>query len=193
MQRQGKGGSAVIRFRVAGVVLLLVHLLLVGWLTLRPLDVPWVTAANLEPFAGIRADLQLGPVEAARQLGGGLLLLAPLGVLLPMVSGRIAVSPLASLARTVTAGALLSLGIELLQTGVPGRVVDVDSLLLNTTGVAVAHLLVVPAGRARLRRRRLRPPGRGSGIRRPERTGQSAAVEGPQGSTPTISRVGIAP
>lgn len=193
MQRQGKGGSAAIRFRVAGVFFLLVHLLLVGWLTLRPLDVPWVTAANLEPLAGIRADLELGPMEAVRQLGGGLLLLAPLGVLLPMVSGRVAVSPLASLARTVTAGALLSLGIELLQTGVPGRVLDVDSLLLNTVGVAVAHLLVVPAGRARLRRRRLRPLHRTAGARRTEQTGPVLGKDPSQGSTPTISRVGIAP
>ncbi|MFD5425828.1 VanZ family protein [Streptomyces sp. NPDC127084] len=153
VQRQGSGGSAAIRFRVAGSVLLLSHLVLVGWLTLRPLDVMWVTAANLEPFAGIRADLALGPVEAARRIGEGLVLLAPLGILLPMAGGRLMVSPWGSLTRTVASGALLSLAIELLQTAVPGRVVDVDSLLLNTAGVALAHLAVVPASRARLRRR----------------------------------------
>lgn len=85
--RQGSDGTAVIRFRAAGVSLLLAHLLLVGWLTLRPLDVPWMGASNLRPFAGIRADLSLGPVEAARRIGEGLLLLAPLGVLLPMAGG----------------------------------------------------------------------------------------------------------
>jgi glycopeptide antibiotics resistance protein len=195
VQRQGSGGSAAIRFRVAGVVLVLAHLLLVSWLTLRPLDVMWVTAANLEPLAGIKAHLELGPVEAARHIGGGLLLLAPLGVLLPMASGRLAVSPWASLARTVAAGALLSLGIELLQTGVPGQVVDIDSLLLNTTGVALAHLAVVPAGRARLRRRLLRTRGgtalRGQG--REVRRGAMLRDEGSQGATPTIPRVGIAP
>jgi glycopeptide antibiotics resistance protein len=195
VQRHGSGGSAAIRFRVAGVVLVLAHLLLVSWLTLRPLDVMWVTAANLEPLAGIKAHLELGPVEAARHIGGGLLLLAPLGVLLPMASGRLAVSPWASLARTVAAGALLSLGIELLQTGVPGQVVDIDSLLLNTTGVALAHLAVVPAGRARLRRRLLRTRGgtalRGQG--REVRRGAMLRDEGSQGATPTIPRVGIAP
>lgn len=193
MQRQGPGGSTAIRFRAAGVILLLAHLLLVAWLTLRPLDVLWVTAANLEPFAGIKADLALGPVEAARRIGEGLLLLAPLGVLLPMAGGRLTVSPLASLARTVTAGALLSLGIELLQTGVPGQVVDVDSLLLNTAGVALAHLLVVPAGRARLRRRQRRGM---SGARAGSaRQGQGAVRrdDASQGATPTIPRVGIAP
>ncbi|MEU0833664.1 VanZ family protein [Streptomyces sp. NPDC056231] len=182
---QGSDGQAVIRFRAAGGFLLLAHLLLVGWLTLRPLDVPWVTAANLQPLAGIKADLSLGPAEAAHRIGEGLLLLAPLGVLLPMAGGRLYVSPWASLARTVAAGSLISLSIELAQTGVPGQVVDVDSLLLNTVGVALAHLLVVPVFRKRLRRRKQEQLVRGTIPRQRE--------EGSQGSTPTISRVGIAP
>ncbi|MEV6587706.1 VanZ family protein [Streptomyces acidicola] len=183
MQRQGSnGGSAGIRVRATGGVLLVAHLALVAWIALRPLDVPWVSAANLTPFAGIRADLALGWPEAARRIGEGLALLAPLGVLLPMADGRLTVSPLASLTRTVAAGCLLSLGIELLQTGVPGQVVDIDSILLNTLGVALAHLAIVPAGRVRLRRR--------------AETRHRAAhprEEAPQGRTPTIPRVGIAP
>ncbi|MER6994450.1 VanZ family protein [Streptomyces sp. NPDC000410] len=190
------GGSAAIHFRVAGGVLLLAHLALVGWLTLRPLDVMWVMAANLEPLAGIKADLAMGPVEAARRIGEGLLLLAPLGILLPMAGGRLFASPWGSLTRTVAAGALLSLGIELLQTGVPGQVVDVDSLLLNTAGVALAHLAVVPVGRARLRRRLTRA-GRGarSGSPRTDRKGRGGLLreDASQGPTPTIPRVGIAP
>ncbi len=170
------------RVRVAGGVLLVAHLALVAWITLRPLDVPWVSAANLRPFAGIRADLALGPQEAARRIAEGVGLLAPLGVLLPLAGGKLAVSRLGSLARTVAAGALISLGIELLQTGVPGQVVDVDSMLLNTVGVALAHLAVVPAVRARLRRR--------------TETHGGAALpreDMAQGRTPTIPRVGIAP
>ncbi|MEU4658466.1 VanZ family protein [Streptomyces sp. NPDC023723] len=183
MQRQGFiGGSAALRIRVTGGVLLVAHLVLVAWLTLRPLDVPWVMPANLHPFAGIRAEVALGWPEAARCLVGGLGLLAPLGVLLPVVNGRIAVSPLASLLRSTVAGALLSLGIELLQTGVPGQVADIDSLLMNTVGVALAHLAVVPAGRSWLRRRSER--------RRP---GDVLQEEPAQGRTPTIPRVGIAP
>ncbi|MEU6063202.1 VanZ family protein [Streptomyces sp. NPDC047082] len=183
MQRQGSiGGSAAIRIRTTGGVLLVAHLAFVAWLMLRPLDVPWVMPANLRPLAGIRADLALSWPEAARRIGEGLGLLAPLGVLLPMAHGRLTVSPLASLIRTAAAGALISLGIALLQTGVPGRVVDVDSLLLNTAGVALAHLAVVPAGRSWLRRR-------------DKRTSHTAAPqeEAPQGRTPTIPRVGIAP
>ncbi|MFD7876152.1 VanZ family protein [Streptomyces sp. NPDC059766] len=183
MQRQGSvGGNAAFRIRVAGGVLLAAHLAFVAWFTLRPLDVPWVMPANLRPFAGIRTDLSLGPQVAARRIGEGLALLAPLGVLLPLAHGRLAVSPLASLLRTVAAAALLSLGIELLQTGVPGRVVDVDSLILNTVGVALAHAAVVPAARSWLRRRTERRQ-RADGRR------QDAA----QGRTPTIPRVGIAP
>ncbi|MFF9406701.1 VanZ family protein [Streptomyces anandii] len=184
MQRQGSiGGSAAIRVRVrvTGGVLLVAHLALVAWLTLRPLDLPWVMPANLRPLATVRADLALGWPEAARRLGEGLALLAPLGVLLPLAHGRLDVSPLASLARTVAAGALTSLGIALLQTGVPGRVVDVDTLLLNTVGVVLAHLAVVPAVRARLRRRAER--------RRPAVRQDDPA----QGRTPTYPRVGLAP
>ncbi|KQX81670.1 MULTISPECIES: VanZ family protein [Streptomyces] len=188
--RHSSGGRAVIHFRAAGTVLLLAHLLFVGWLTLRPLDVPWVTAANLQPFAGIRADLALGPVEAARRIGEGLLLLAPLGVLLPMAGGRLLVSPWASMARTVAAGALISMAIELGQTGVPGQVVDVDSMLLNTTGIALAHLLVVPVSRARLRRGNRAGAGDLSHLGHELRSFRN---EAPQGATPTIPRVGIAP
>jgi glycopeptide antibiotics resistance protein len=163
-------------------VLLVAHLALVAWITLRPLDVPWVSSANLRPFAGIRADLALGWQDALRRIGEALALLAPLGVLLPMAGGRLTVSPLASLARTVTAGALLSLGIELLQTGVPGQVVDIDSILLNTAGVALAHLTVVPAARARLRRRA--ETRHRAGLRR-----EAAS----QDRTPTMPRVGMVP
>ncbi|MEU7643529.1 MULTISPECIES: VanZ family protein [Streptomyces] len=181
--RQGSGGRvAAIRFRAVGGLLLAAHLLLVGWITLRPLDVPWVSAANLQPLAGIKADLALGGLQATRRIGEALLLLAPLGVLLPLAGGRLVVSPWGSLVRTVAAGALLSLGIELLQTGVPGQVVDIDSLLLNTLGVALAHVAVVPAARARLRRRD-----------EPRRVTARLREEAPQGSTPTIPRVGIAP
>jgi hypothetical protein len=78
--------------------------------------------------------------------------------------------------------ALISLAIELLQTGVPGQIVDVDSLLLNTLGAAIAHTAVVPAARARFRR--------GT----PEEHRTPVPQEEPsQGRTPTIPRVGMAP
>ncbi|MEU9038137.1 VanZ family protein [Streptomyces sp. NPDC048352] len=153
--------------------LLAAHLLVVGWLTLSPLDVPWAAAANMTPLEGIRADLAYGPLEAAQRIGEGLALLAPLGVLLPLAGGRLVPGPLAawsSLVRTAAAAVLISLSIEMLQTAVPGRVLDVDALLLNTTGVVLVHLAVVPVLRARLRR-----------------------THATQGPTPRITRVGIGP
>lgn len=177
-RHEGSGSAATatklpVRSRLLSGALLAAHLLLVGWLTLSPLDVPWAAAANLTPLEGIRADLAYGPLEAARRIGEGLALLAPLGVLLPLAGGRLTPGPLAawsSLARTAAAAVLISLGIEMLQTAVPGRVLDVDALLLNTAGVVIVHLAVVPALRARLRR------------------GHAS-----QGPTPRITRVGIGP
>ncbi|MEU4061367.1 VanZ family protein [Streptomyces wedmorensis] len=195
MQRQGSGGGAAVVVRVVGFVLLLAHLLLVAWVSLRPRDVAWVTAPNTIPLHGLRADLALGATAAARLIGEGLLLLAPLGVLLPMADGRLDVSRWASLARTTAAGALVSLAVELLQTAVPGQVVDVDSVLLNTAGVALAHLLFVPVGRGWLRRRseagpRVSPGDGGSGG--PGRGSPLLRNESGQGPTPTIPRVPIA-
>ncbi|CAL9456444.1 VanZ family protein [Streptomyces pilosus] len=184
MQRQGFiGGTAASRIRVTGGLLLAAHLAFVAWYTLRPLDVPWVMPANLRPFDGIRGDFALGWTTGLRRTAEAMALLAPLGVLLPMAGGRLAVSRLGSLIRTMTATALVSLAVELLQTVVPGQVVDVDSVLLNTAGAALAHAAVVPAGRAWLRRRAAR------------RTAAAALLpeEPAQGRTPTIPRVGIAP
>ncbi|MEU2504474.1 VanZ family protein [Streptomyces sp. NPDC007863] len=185
MQRQGSGGNAAVVVRVIGSVLLVAHLLLVAWGGLLPRDVAWVTAPNTVPLAGLRADLALGPAEAARLIAEGLLLLAPLGVLLPMCEGRLDVSGWGSLIRTTAAGALVSLALELLQTAVPGQVVDVDSVLLNTLGVALAHVLVVPVARRRMRRRQASREGRPQGR---VVTGNERA----QGRTPRIPRVPIA-
>ncbi|MFE5734391.1 VanZ family protein [Streptomyces sp. NPDC056528] len=192
MQRQGSGGSAAVVVRVTGSVLLVAHLLLVAWISLRPRDVAWVTAPNTVPLDGLRADLALGSAEAVRLIGEGLLLLAPLGVLLPMADGRLDVPGWASLVRTAAAGALVSLAVELLQTAVPGQVVDVDSVLLNTAGVVLAHLLLVPAGRAWLRRRSRAGRAGGSGGTGRGRGSALPRSEGSQGATPTIPRVPIA-
>ncbi|MFF7410895.1 VanZ family protein [Streptomyces lydicus] len=171
MQRHGPGSTAAPRMRVTGLLLLVAHLLIVSWLTLRPRTVPWVPAANLEPLATIRAELAHGlSWDAVQHLGSSVLLLAPLGVLLPLSAGRLNVSPLVSLTRTVFAGAMIALAIELLQSGVPGRVPDIDSVLLGALGVALVHLAVVPGARSRLRRRY-------------ERLGDT---------TPRIPRVGVA-
>jgi VanZ like family len=151
-QPRPAGGRLAPALRLLGVLLVLAHLALVAWLVLRPLSVAWVYGPNVRPLATINRLLLGDPVTCVRDLGSGLVLLAPLGVLLPMVSGKLAVSSVGSFTRTVFLGAVVSFAIECLKTGVPGRVFDVDSILLNTVGVAVVHLAVVPGARARLRR-----------------------------------------
>lgn len=184
MQRHGYSGTPALRYRyrVAGCVLLAVHLLVLGWLALRPLTAPWVTPARLEPLATIRADLALSPWDAARTIGAGVLPFAPLGLLLPWAHGRIAASTAGSLARTVFTSAMFSLALQVVRGGVVGQVLDVDALLMNVTGVTVAHLAVVPMIRARLRRRGEAGPTRP--LRREDTD---------RGLTPAIPRVGIAP
>lgn len=154
MQRLGYGGpTAAPRIRVAGLILLAAHLCLVGWLTLRPLSVPWVAPSNLHPLTTIRADLASGPRAAVEGIGGGLLLLAPFGVLLPLATGRLHRPLPGTVARTIFAGAMVSAVITLMQTGVPGQVVDVDSVLLNTAGVTLSAGLLLPLLRRLLRGR----------------------------------------
>ncbi|MFW6694710.1 VanZ family protein [Streptomyces sp. MAR4 CNX-425] len=218
MQRHATGGSAALRFRVAGVVLLVLHLTAVWWFTLRPNAVPWVDAANLRPLATIRAEFADDPWSALRHTVESLLVLAPAGVLLPLVRGRVHASVAGSFARTVFAGSMLALVVELLKTAVPGHVANVDTMLLYILGIALAHLAVVPATRARLRRRAAagRTAGRAAGkahaeqaagAEGAERAGEAGRAQGAeraggaagaedgaaQGPTPRIPRVEIAP
>ncbi|MBB5934848.1 VanZ family protein [Streptomyces zagrosensis] len=182
MQGHGPGRTADIRFRVAGILLLVTQLAFIAWVSLRPLTATWVTAANLEPLASIRGDLELGFAEATRRIGRELLLYAPLGVLLPLAGGRIDAHRLGSLLRTVLASALISCSVELAQSTIAGQVVDVDTVLINALGVALAHLAVVPAVRGWLRRRDQSAP-------EPALLWEETAA----GVTPKIPRVGIAP
>jgi glycopeptide antibiotics resistance protein len=173
------GGFSASRVRAAGVLLLAAYCAFVGWLTLRPRSVPWVPPPNFEPFATIRAELADGPVTALTGIGGGLLLLAPLGVLLPLAAGRLH-RPLPRTAlRTVPAGVLLACALALAQSGIPGHVIDVDTVLLNAAGCTLAHLLLYPPLRARLR----------VSLRGSQAPGEEKAEPGTRRST----RVGIAP
>lgn len=153
--------------RATALVVLAVYLLFVTWLALRPLPVLWVPPANAEPFASIRDDLAKGPERAVQTIGGGLLRLAPLGALLPLLGRGLGGSRFASLVRTTFAGAMVSLALELSQTQVPSRVADIDSVILNACGIALTHLLcygplrslaLQPARRAVARQRLGRGP-----------------------------------
>jgi hypothetical protein len=226
VQRHDRGGPVTAallpRVRVAGFLLLCVHLGLVAWLTLRPVSVPWVAPANLTPLATIRAGLEDGSPQALSGLGGSLMLLAPLGVLLPLATGRLRGTLPGTWASTVSGGALISALLVLVRSAVPGHRVNIDSVVLNTAGVALVCLLLFPLVRAWLLRReggqaRTRASGGGGGtggtrargmsrlrrMRQP-RSGTTVTVRGrggalrrqeepEEGPTPRAARVGIAP
>jgi glycopeptide antibiotics resistance protein len=162
--------------RPAGAALTALHLAFVSWLTLRSLSATWVAAGNVTPLGTIQAGLALGTAGAPERLGAGLVLLAPLGVLLPLAGGRADVCPMESFARTALVGLALSLGFEMARTGLSGQVFDVDRVLLNVTGVAVAHLVVVPLTRSALRRRARR-----------------RADGAPQGASTAVSQLSMTP
>jgi glycopeptide antibiotics resistance protein len=133
---------------VAALLLLAAYLAFIAWQSLRPLSVLWVSPTNLRPFDTIRADIERGPEEALRTVSSGLLRLAPLGVLLPLIGRRLGGRRFVSLGRTVFAGGMIALLIEWLQSLVPSRVADVDTIILNATGIALTHLIAYGGLRA---------------------------------------------
>jgi hypothetical protein len=102
-------------------------------------------AVNLVPLRDLRALLGSGNARrAAVEVGGNLLLLAPVGFLLALLRRRPGTA--------VVVCALLSAGLEALQH-VIGRAADVDDVLVNTAGGALGVLLALAVRALRARRR----------------------------------------
>ncbi|MEY9967359.1 hypothetical protein ABIA33_005429 [Streptacidiphilus sp. MAP12-16] len=139
--------------RRLGLLLLAVHLGLVLWAAFLPVSAAWMADTNLTPFATVHAELLAGTSHAYLEIARGLLLLAPLGVLLPLAGGRANATTLSSFFRTVFAGVLLATGLEVLQSTLTSHLLDVDDVLLAAIGIAAAHLAFVPLTRAALRHR----------------------------------------
>jgi glycopeptide antibiotics resistance protein len=142
--------------RLIALGLLGLHLGLVTWFTLQPRAVPWVYDTNLRPFASVHRELAQDPSVAAQSIGADVLRLSPLGVLFPLISARLTTSALGSLVHSVAAGTLCSVVLEVTQASIPGHAFDLDDILLNAAGVALAHLVIVPPARTILRRCRRR-------------------------------------
>lgn len=133
--------------RPVAIALACAHLGAVFGVTLFPLPIN-----GLDPFTAPYSSVQLEPLQtielllrgpqSLRQLGGNLLLLAPMGVLVP-IAWRAA----RPFWRTVGWGVVVSVGIEVLQflfgvlAGEFYRVVDIDDVLLNVAGVVVGRVL----------------------------------------------------
>jgi VanZ family protein len=94
---------------------------------------------NTHPGQTLRLYLNQPSVRAAvLEIGGNVMLLMPLGVLLPMLSNRFR-GPL----RILIAVGLVSLCIETVQGSmIAGRAFDADDVILNTVGAVLAYLLV---------------------------------------------------
>ncbi|GJF31730.1 hypothetical protein KNE206_44300 [Kitasatospora sp. NE20-6] len=115
-----------------------------------------IAHTNLQPGASLRAYLDRPAVrEAARQVGGNILLGAPFGVLLPLLSRRAG-----SLLRVTGLTVLTMVTVEVAQAAlVPGRAFDVDDVILNTGGALLLYLLVGRHLSKALYRSRSRPRG----------------------------------
>jgi glycopeptide antibiotics resistance protein len=107
-------------------------------LTLTPVQDNGQAGGNTDPGRSLRFYMDRPTKEALLQIGGNVLLLAPLGVLLPLVW-----TSLRGPVRLALLSGLLSLVIETIQgTLVVGRAFDIDDVILNVAGVVVAYLLL---------------------------------------------------
>lgn len=139
--------------RRLGLLLLAVHLGLVLWTAFLPVSAAWMADTNLTPFATVQIELAAGTGHAYLELLRSVLLLAPLGVLLPLAGGDRSATTLSSFVRTLLGGMLIAIALEGLQSTLTSHLLNVDDVLLAGVGIALAHLAVVPAARAALRRR----------------------------------------
>jgi VanZ family protein len=126
-----------------------------------------LTHSNLRPGRSLEAYLNQPELrDAARQIGGNILLGVPFGVLLPMLAPRTR-----GILRVPVLTAMVMLLVELVQGAIiTGRAFDIDDVILNTAGALLGYVLLgrrlgravhPPAQKAR---QKARPSG-GSGKR----------------------------
>ncbi|MFD8326129.1 VanZ family protein [Streptomyces lydicus] len=98
-----------------------------------------LTHPNLHPGASIRDYLGAPNLaDAAKQLGGNVVLGVPFGVLWPVLEPRAR-----GLVRVGVATALVMLLVELVQGAlVTGRAFDIDDVILNCAGALLGYLLL---------------------------------------------------
>ena len=119
------------------VVILGVLLLFGG---LFHLDRGWGGAVNLEPFYTIRRFLihyrRTGSLSSLSNLLGNVLVLMPLGVLLPVLY-----RPMRRFWLFIPLAALIAVGVEVLQWRTGLGVADVDDSILNFCGAVVSYII----------------------------------------------------
>lgn len=123
-----------------GALALVAFALVLARVTFTPQpDSQDLVTGNTDPGDSIRSYLDRPEVrDAVRQIGGNLVLCAPLGVLLPVVTARLR-GPLRIL---LTVGGLM-LVVEAVQgLFVVGRAFDIDDVILNATGAFLAYIFL---------------------------------------------------
>jgi len=103
-------------------------------------DRAWGSAVNLEPFYTIRRFFihyrRTGSLSSLWNLLGNIVILIPLGILLPLLF-----RPLRRFWLTLPLLALFAVGVEYLQWRTGAGVADVDDSILNFAGAAVGYVL----------------------------------------------------
>ncbi|MFI9758789.1 VanZ family protein [Streptomyces sp. NPDC051963] len=135
-----------LRFLARMVTMLCAFVLMVAFavvlarLTLEPSPASEaLTHTNLRPGRSLKAYLDQPELrDAAKQIGGNLLLGIPFGILAPVIAPRTR-GPLRILLLTAT----VMLLVELAQGAmVTGRAFDIDDVILNTSGALIGYLLL---------------------------------------------------
>lgn len=98
-----------------------------------------LTHTNLRPGRSLRAYLDQPELrDAAKQIGGNILLGVPFGILLPVV-----LPGAHGILRVIALTAVVMMLVELVQGAlVTGRAFDIDDVLLNVTGATAGYLLL---------------------------------------------------
>ena len=103
-----------------------------------PLNINLVPLQNLFDFSTTK-DMLINII-------GNITMFIPTGIILPVIYKK-----LRSFPRTVLAGGLISLGIEILQLPFCERTSDVNDLILNTSGVVIGYGICALARKIRKR------------------------------------------
>lgn len=131
-------------YRQALGLLLVYYVVILGVLLLFGglfhLDRAWGGAVNLEPFYTIRRFLihyrRTGSLSSLSNLLGNVLVLMPLGVLLPVLC-----RPMRHAWLFLPLAAVIAVGVEVLQWRTGLGVADVDDSILNFCGAAISYMI----------------------------------------------------
>jgi VanZ family protein len=125
---------------VAAFAFMVAFAVVLARLTLEPSPASEaLTHTNLHPGRSLRAYLDQPELrDAARQIGGNLLLGIPFGILVPVLAPRAR-----GVLRVLLLTATLMLLVEFAQGAlITGRAFDIDDVILNTTGALIGYLLL---------------------------------------------------